>query len=118
MTFGVRCRNMIRTLLAPVTRADWMYGRSFRLRISDRMTRAVLGQARSAITRMMFQMLEPRTAARMMRSGNVGRTRMTSVKRMRTMSVPCKSVPQVYRLPDGYVPGGSGARYFPVDEIA
>src|SRR3989475_1070876 len=34
------------------------------------------------------------------------------------MSRPCRSVPHKYWLPDGYVPGGSGARYLPVEEIA
>src|SRR2546425_744637 len=34
------------------------------------------------------------------------------------MSRPCRSVPQKYWLPDGYVPGGIGARYLPVEEIA
>src|SRR5712692_2045720 len=33
------------------------------------------------------------------------------------MSRPCRSVPQMYWWPDGYVPGGSGARDFAVEEI-
>src|SRR2546422_5675240 len=81
------CRNMIRTLLAPVTRAESMNGRSFRERTSARITRATPGQPTIAITRMMFPTPAPRTAARMITSGRPGITRMTSVNRIRMFSI-------------------------------
>src|SRR5207249_12140259 len=33
------------------------------------------------------------------------------------MSRPCRSVPQRYRFPHGYVPSGRCARYYPVEKV-
>ena len=74
---------MIRTLLAPVTRAESMNGRSFRERTSARITRATPGHPTIEITRMMFPTPAPRTAARMITRGRTGMTRITSVNRIR-----------------------------------
>src|SRR5213594_4310023 len=85
-TFGAMWRNMIRTLLAPVTLAESMNGRSLMESTSARITRATPGHPTIEITRMMFPIPAPRTAARMITSGSPGITRITSVNRIRTDS--------------------------------
>ena len=85
-TLGAMCTNIVRTWLAPSTRAASTYDRVRSDRTCARITRPVSRHSSKVITRTVFQMLGPRNATSTMAIGRKGIPKATSARRIKIVS--------------------------------